>query len=261
MIKKYEYQGSSSVEDKLRHSLNYGLLHHFFMGVIVVYAIFLSATGTSLHNETYEWLHSHFHSLAWGLFILEIVLKLFIEKRDFFNSNWNITDASLLLLTLLEPQVKILRILRLFVYLNTFFNHKVIDRVVNTLSKSMPSLITSGGVLLSIMCSYSLLSTTLFSEQFPEFFGHMGRSLYTLFQIMTLESWSAGIVRPVMEVYPWAWVVFVTYILLSTYGITNIFVGVIVNAMNVVDSESSDDPSLSELQDQIKELKELIQKK
>lgn len=261
MLKKHTYKGGDSIQDKLNHSLLYGGLHHFFMGVIIAYTLLLTFSGTAWHNEIYEHIQHYVHKIFWTLFVFEIVLKLFIQRKQFFISKWNIVDASLLLLTLLEPKVKVLRILRLFVYLNTFFDHKILDRVVKTLSHSMPSLITSGGFLLSIMFSYSLLTTTLFSADFPEFFGHVGRSLYTLFQIMTLESWSAGIVRPVMEIYPWAWLIFITYILLSTYGITNIFVGVIVNAMSIVDVQTNKEPSLSEIQKEIKELKKLIKTK
>ena len=66
---------------------------------------------------------------------------------------------------------------------------------------------------------------------FPDWFGSLGRSLYSLFQIMTLESWSMGIVRPVMEVYPGAWLFFVPFILLTTFAVVNLLVGLIVNSM------------------------------
>jgi len=61
--------------------------------------------------------------------------------------------------------------------------------------------------------------------------GSLGESAFTLFQIMTLESWSMGIVRPVMEAYPYAWIFFVTYILVSTFTMLNLFIAVVVNAM------------------------------
>jgi len=77
----------------------------------------------------------------------------------------------------------------------------------------------------------AVMATNLFGEAFPDWFGHLGASLYTLFQVMTLESWSMGIVRPVMEAYPYAWMFFVPFILLSTYAVLNLFIGVIVAAM------------------------------
>jgi voltage-gated sodium channel len=76
-----------------------------------------------------------------------------------------------------------------------------------------------------------VLATRLFGGAFPEWFGSLPRSLFSLFQIMTLESWSMGIVRPVMEVYPWAWAFFVPFIVIATFTILNLFIGIIVSTM------------------------------
>ncbi len=75
------------------------------------------------------------------------------------------------------------------------------------------------------------MATQLFGASFPEWFGNIGRSVYSLFQIMTLESWSMGILRPVMEVYPYAWAFFVPFILIATFTMLNLFIAVVVNAM------------------------------
>jgi voltage-gated sodium channel len=77
----------------------------------------------------------------------------------------------------------------------------------------------------------AVMTTKLFGAAFPEWFGTLGRSGYSLFQIMTLESWSMGIVRPVMEVYPYAWVFFLPVILVTTFAVVNLLVGLIVNSM------------------------------
>ena len=76
-----------------------------------------------------------------------------------------------------------------------------------------------------------VVATKLFGEAFPEWFGSLGESLYSLFQIMTLESWSMGIVRPVMMEYPYAWAFFVPFILIATFTMLNLFIAVVVNAM------------------------------
>jgi voltage-gated sodium channel len=76
-----------------------------------------------------------------------------------------------------------------------------------------------------------LLATNLFGSTHPQWFGTLGKSLYTRFQIMTLESWSMGIVRPVMQLHPWAWAFFVPFIVLATFTILNLFIGIIVSTM------------------------------
>ena len=86
----------------------------------------------------------------------------------------------------------------------------------------------------------SVISTKLFGADFPQWFGSLGRSAYSLFQIMTLESWSMGIVRPVMEIYPYAWVFFVPFIMVMTFAVVNLLVGLIVNSMQDAHSEEAD---------------------
>ena len=73
---------------------------------------------------------------------------------------------------------------------------------------------------------------------FPDWFGSLGRSMFTLFQIMTLESWSMGVVRPVMQVFPFAWVFFVLFILVATFTMLNLFIGVIVETMQTLHARS-----------------------
>lgn len=77
----------------------------------------------------------------------------------------------------------------------------------------------------------AVLATSLFGATHPQWFGGLGPSLYTLFQVLTLESWSMGIVRPVMESHPWAWAFFVPFIVVATFTILNLFIGIIVSTM------------------------------
>jgi voltage-gated sodium channel len=77
------------------------------------------------------------------------------------------------------------------------------------------------------------------AANFQEWFGTLGASGYSLFQIMTLESWSMGIVRPVMEVYPQAYIFFVPFIMVTTFAVVNLLVGLIVNSMSETASEES----------------------
>lgn len=106
-----------------------------------------------------------------------------------------------------------------------------LKKVVAAFIHSIPGL--SGVMLVMLVFFYTMgvLATNLFGESFPHWFGSLGASLFSLFQIMTLESWSMGIVRPVMEVYPWAWAFFVPFIVIATFTILNLFIGIIVSTM------------------------------
>jgi len=92
-------------------------------------------------------------------------------------------------------------------------------------------------VLALVFYEFAVITTNLFGAAFPDWFGTLGRSLYTLFQVMTLESWSMGISRPVMEVFPYAWVFFIPFILIATFTMLNLFIGVIVSAMQSFSDE------------------------
>jgi voltage-gated sodium channel len=103
--------------------------------------------------------------------------------------------------------------------------------VVEALLSAIPGISSIFALLLLIFYVAAVMATKLFGGLQPEWFGSIGRSLYTLFQVMTLESWSMGIARPVMEVYPYAWAFFVPFILIATFTMLNLFIGVIVSAM------------------------------
>ena len=91
----------------------------------------------------------------------------------------------------------------------------------------------------------------------PEWFGSIGASLYSLFQIMTLESWSMGIVRPIMEVYPWAWAFFVPFVLVTSFVVLNLFIAIIVNAMHE-EADEEQTAQRDEILDEIKALRKEV---
>ncbi len=88
-------------------------------------------------------------------------------------------------------------------------------------------------ILLLVLLNYvfAVMATKLFGSQLAQHFTTLGASFFTFCQIMTLEGWSGEIVRPVMDKYPWAWLFLVPYIILATFMVLNLFIGIIVDAM------------------------------
>jgi voltage-gated sodium channel len=121
--------------------------------------------------------------------------------------------------------LRVLRVLRLLTVVPSM------RRVVGGLLAAVPGLSSIAAVLGLMFYVFAVIASKLFGATFPDWFGNLGLSLYTLFQVMTLESWSMGIVRPVMEVYPYAWAFFIPFILMATFTMLNLFIGVIVSAM------------------------------
>jgi len=125
----------------------------------------------------------------------------------------------------------ILRALRILRIVRVVGMVPSLRRVVGGLVAALPGMGSIVGLLALVFYIFSVMATKLFGAAFPEWFGGIGASAYSLFQIMTLESWSMGIVRPVMETFPHAWLFFIPFIVSTTFTVLNLFIGIIVAAM------------------------------
>ncbi len=196
-------------------------------------------------------------------FTVEIVLKLVAYRSLFWKSGWNIFDFLVVGIALVPATgawsvlraLRVLRILRLLTVVPS------LRRVVAAFLHAIPGLMGVIAVMAIFFYVGAVLSTRLFGAMFPDWFGTIGASLFSLFQIMTLESWSMGIVRPVMEVYPWAWAFFVPFIVIATFTILNLFIGIIVSTMQELsvgpESEEPDETSIVILERIEKDVAEL----
>jgi voltage-gated sodium channel len=138
-------------------------------------------------------------------------------------------------------------------------------RVVSALLGSLPGLGSVFGLVLIVFYVSGVIATNMYAADFPERFGTLGMSFYTLFQVMTLEGWSEEIARPVMEIYPSAWIFFLIFIFISTFIVVNLFVAVIVDSINSIkhhENKKNEKDEVTEkieaLHREITELKELI---
>ena len=168
-----------------------------------------------------------------GVFVVEIAARLLVHRWAFFRDPWSVFDFVVVGVALVPAtgQLAVLRALRVLRVLRILTIVPSMRRVVGALLSAIPGLSSIAVVLLLIYYVFAVIATNLFAATYPEWFGDIGRSLYTLFQIMTLESWSMGIARPVMANFPYAWAFFVPFILIATFTMLNLFVAIIVSAM------------------------------
>lgn len=172
-------------------------------------------------------------SLVLGIFVVEIGLRLYAFRGRFFRDPWSLFDLFIVGVALVPASgpFQVLRALRVLRVLRLISVVPSLRRVIGGLIAALPGM-GSIIVLLGLMFYVAaVMATKLYGATFPDWFGSLGASAYTLFQIMTLESWSMGIVRPVMEAHPSAWLFFVPFILCTTYAVLNLFIGVVVSAM------------------------------
>lgn len=173
------------------------------------------------------------------VFVVEIALRLFAHRLAFFKDGWSVFDFIVVSIALLPASgpFAVLRALRVLRVLRVLSFVPSMRKIVGALVKSLNGMLSIAMVLALLYYVAAVMATKLFGEVFPEWFGSLGASLYTLFQIMTLESWSMGIARPVMAEFPYAWAFFVPFILIATFTMLNLFIAVIVNAVQSMHDE------------------------
>ncbi len=186
-----------------------------------------------------------------GIFVLELGLRFLVRGRAFFRDPWRVFDLIVVGVALVPAtgNLSILRAFRVLRVLRLIGALPSMRRVVTGLLNALPGMGSIALLLGLIFYVFSVMATKLFGAAFPEWFGTIGASAYSLFQIMTLESWSMGIVRPVMQEFPFAWAFFVPFIMLTTFAVLNLFVGIIVDAMqreHVSDAHAEREAMLTE---------------
>ncbi len=171
--------------------------------------------------------------LILSIFVIEIVARIYVYARHFWRDPWSLFDFSVVAIALIPASgpFAVLRALRVLRVLRLLTMVPSMRRVVGALLAAIPGLGSIGLMLLIFYYVFAVIATNLFGTTYPEWFGTLGSSFYTLFQIMTLESWSMGIVRPVMENFPYAWAFFVPFIMVATFTMLNLFIAIIVSAM------------------------------
>lgn len=222
-----------TLRQRLQKFIEYPLVQRFLLALILMNAITLgletmpavmAVAGTVLHAVD---------QVILLVFVLEIAIRLWVHRLAFFKDAWSVFDFVVVGIALVPASgpfsvlraLRVLRVLRVLTFVPSMRN------IVGALMQSLNGMLSIGMVLGLIYYVAAVMVTKLFGEAFPEWFGSLGLSLYTLFQVMTLESWSMGIARPVMAQFPYAWAFFVPFILIATFTMLNLFIAVIVNAV------------------------------
>ena len=221
----------------------------FITIVIIINAITLGLETSPEIKAEFGVILSLIDRVALTIFTFELITKIAVYKLRFFKDGWNIFDFLIVAVSLIPASgpFSVLRAFRIFRTLRLLSIVPSMKRIIQAIFISIPGILSVGTIIILIFYISSVLTTTFFGERFYEWFGTIGNSMYTLFQIMTLESWSMGIVRPVMKEFPLAWLFFVPFILVTTFAILNLFIGIIVDAMQQISKDGSHEEKKSEL--------------
>jgi voltage-gated sodium channel len=216
-------------------------IQHFLISVIVLNAVVLGLeTSPALMGRWGPALVAADRAML-AVFVIEIALRIFAHRLSFFRDPWSVFDFLVTAVALVPAAgpFSVLRALRVLRVLRLLTMVPSMRRVVGGLLSAIPGLASVVAIIGIIFYVSAVIATKLFADKFPDWFGSLGESAYTLFQVMTLESWSMGIARPVMDAYPYAWIFFVAFILVSTFTMLNLFIAIIVNAMQSQQAEEA----------------------
>ncbi len=258
---------NTDVRSKLAAWMESSRVQYFITAVIILNGAILGLETSAAMMGSYGTLLVTLDKICLTIFIIEIAIKLYALRWSFWRDWWNIFDFFVVGVGLIPGSgplavlrsLRVLRILRLMTVVPS------LRKVVMAFLHAIPGLVSVVAVMAVFFYTAAVLATKIFGASHPQWFGSVGESLFTLFQVMTLESWSMGIVRPVMEVHPLAWLFFVPFIMIATFTILNLFIGIIVSTMTelslVPDVERENKETLeilSRIEEDLTELKKRL---
>lgn len=241
------------MKEKLQSFIENKYTTNFILVVIMFNSIVLGLMTYPALNLKYGAFMHYSCEVCVIIFTIEIFIKLYVYGKRFFNDGWNNFDFILVAMSWVPTggifsSFRAFRVLRALRALRLITRLQRLRIIVQAIIESIPNVGWASLLLLLIFYIFSIMGTTMYSEAFPEFFGTIGKSMYSLFQIMTLESWSMGIARPVIKVFPFAWIYFISFILTSSFIVMNVIVGVVVNAIGELSEQNRKEQELKNIQ-------------
>jgi voltage-gated sodium channel len=238
------------------------------IGLIIINAILVGLeTYPNVYSTYKEWFFLADYILLW-IFTIEIAMRFIATKptKNFFRSSWNWFDFLIVAAGHLFAGahfITVLRILRVLRVLRAISVIPSLRRLVDALLMTIPALGNIMILMSIIFYIFAVMGTMLFANVAPEYFGNLQLSLLTLFQVVTLESWASGVMRPIFAEVAWSWIYFVIFILVGTFIVFNLFIGVIVSNVekaNQEEEEAESNSEITKLRAEIAEMKTMLQK-
>lgn len=267
---------------------------YFMLLVIIINTISIGIETSTTLSDNFRKLLTITDQICLFIFIAELLFKAVVYNRNFFGekridengdeyfhiNRWNISDLLIVLVSSFSTLpyfavFRTFRILRSFKIIKAIRSFRIVKsfKLVNEVSslrtifkgllKAIPGIIATFSFLAIFAYAYAIIGTNIFSEEFPQFFGSLGTSILTLCQVTTFDSWFSGITRPITQVYPWAWIYFVSYAFIAASVIMNVIVGIIVDSMGKErerqkEKESQNKITMEQLSEQILELQKKL---
>jgi len=245
--------------ERIRRVVEARWFQRTIVAVIVINAITLGLeTSPALVDRWGDVLYVIDHAALY-VFVAELLAKIFVYRLRFFTDAWNLFDLAIVVISFMPTTgVTVLRALRILRALRLISVVPSLRRVVAALLGAIPGMASIALLLGLVLYVAAVMATKLYSRTAPDFFGDLPTSLFTLFQMMTGDAWS-DIAREVMAEHPLAWVFFIVFVLVCTFVVLNLFIAVVVSAMEEEHKKerSVEDVILAQLAELRAEVREL----
>lgn len=257
-----KYLNKKGFMQKLEKFVRSGFFSRFILFSVLVNSIALGLQTSPAVIETTGDLFFVIDKICLYIFVLEAFLKLAVFRFSYFSRGWNWFDFIIVFCSIIADfevlsSFRALRIVRVFRALKFISNIRKLQIIVTAIGHSLPSIGWTTLLMTLIYYIFSVIGTMLFAESFPDWFGSIPKTMYSLFQIMTLDGWSMDMCRPIMEKHPFAWCFFIPFIIVSAFIILNIVVGIVVNSISEVSSQIAIKQDKMSKENTIKEIEEI----
>jgi len=230
------YTSIEMFREKLSKFLESTRVQNFIIGLILFNSVIVGLETWPFYLEYFGHITDEIDLIILLIFVIEIVLKIYAFRLGFLSSLWNLFDALVVFISILPAagSFSVFRALRILRTLRLVNNLPKLKLIIESFIYSLPSIGWIVVMLSIIIYIFAVIGYNIFGATFPQFFGTFSKSLFTLFQIMTLEAWASDIARPILEVHKMASIYFVSFILVASYITLNIFIAIVVNTMNEI---------------------------
>ena len=232
-------QQISLLADRL---VNKAAFEYTIIALILLNGVFLGLGTSPVLEQQYGNLLQLGNQIVLGVFIVEALLKMlaFAPRVDmYFRDGWNVFDFLVIAFSLVPATgefAMVARLARLLRVLRLISAIRELRLIVAALVRSIPSV---GHVMLLmsiIVYIYAIIGYQLFHEHDPMHWRSLGISVLTLFNIITLEGWTV-VMDNAMQLHPWAWIYFVSFVIAGTFVVINLFIAIIINNLDDAKAE------------------------
>jgi len=243
---------SAAAQDTIRALVNSRWFQGAVLVLIIINAVILGAETFASVDAAIGPMLRLVDRVILYIFVGEIILRILAEHGAYFRKGWNIFDFVIVLTSLLAATsglaaLRAFRVLRILRVITVIPRMRV---VVSALLDAIPGIASVGVVMALIIYVFAVIAANLYGPQHPALFGDVFTAMYTLFQVMTLEGWP-DIAGAVAATHPHSWVFFITFVLIGTFTMLNLFVAIVVRVV-----EEDSDSLFADLIDNQNQLRE-----